>query len=91
MNWPTTPGQNNSGENAATRVAVAEDSAGRLERATDVLRADVWGANEVVVKDSRLLLTDGDGRTVEWRTGGEGGDLVRAAGGEERRPRCQAV
>ena len=24
MNWPTTPGQNRSGENAAMRVAVAE-------------------------------------------------------------------
>ena len=68
-----------------SRVAMAEDSAGRLERATGVLRSDVWGAGKVELKDSRLLVTDADGRTVEWRTEGETGDVVRVAGGEERR------
>lgn len=68
-----------------TRVAMAEDSAGRLERATGVLRADVWGAGKVESKDARLLVTDADGRAIEWRTDAETGDLVRVAGGDERR------
>jgi hypothetical protein len=68
-----------------SRVAAQQDVAGRLERATDVMRADVWGASKVEVKGPGVVVSDADGRAVEWRTEGESGDLVRVAGGDERR------
>ena len=68
-----------------SRVALAQDQAGRLERSLAVLRADVWAAQKVEVKDSRLVLTDADARTIEWRSDPQTHDLVRAAPGDERR------
>lgn len=68
-----------------SRVAVAEGQAGRLERSMAVLRADVWGAQKVEVKEGRVVATDADGRTIEWRSDAQNRDLVRLAAGEERR------
>jgi hypothetical protein len=69
------------------RVATGQDAAGRLERATDLLRADVWRAAKVEAGQGgkQVRLTDADGKTVDWRTDAEGGDLVRVADGAERR------
>jgi hypothetical protein len=71
----------------ATGVATRQEVAIRLERATDVLRADVWRAVKVEAGQdgNQVRVTDADGKTVEWRTDADGGDLVCVAAAEERR------
>ena len=70
-----------------SKSTAGQEDALRLERALDVLRADVWGAAKVEpgANGSTVRVTDAGQATVEWRTEGDGGDVVRVAGAEERR------
>ena len=70
-----------------SKSTAGQEDALRLERALDVLRADVWGAAKIEpgANGSAVRVTDAGQATVEWRTEGEGGDVVRAAGKDERR------
>ena len=70
-----------------SKSTAGQEDALRLERALDVLRADVWGAAKVEpgANGSTVRVTDAGQATVEWRTEGEGGDVVRVAGQDERR------
>ena len=69
------------------RTATSQDTAIRLERATDALRDDVWTATTLQAEPAgrTLTLKDPAGRPVEWRTEAETGDLVRRAENQERR------
>jgi type II secretory pathway component PulJ len=70
-----------------SKTAAGQEEALRLERAMEVLRADVWRAAKVEPAEngSSVRVTDAAGKTVEWQTDGQSGDLVRIEGGEERR------
>jgi Tfp pilus assembly protein PilX len=71
----------------SARAAASQDTAVRLERATDVLRADVWTATSVQANAAGTMVTlkDPAGHPIEWRTDAKTGDLVRLAGEQERR------
>jgi hypothetical protein len=69
------------------RAAATQDTAVRLERATDVLRGDVWTSASVQANPagSSVTIKDPAGHTIEWRTEPETGDLLRTAENHERR------
>lgn len=71
----------------SARAAASQDVAVRLERATDVLRADVWAAAAMQAepKGGAVTLTDATGHTIEWSTEAQSGDLVRRGENQERR------
>jgi len=67
----------------------SQDRSARVDRMTDFLRKDVWGAMKIDCAPGAVVLTQADGSAIRWRFSYEGaarigGDLVEQRWSIER-------